>query len=446
MKVEKKKDLISVIIPVYNTVRYLERCIESLLKQTYKNIQIILINDGSDDGSAEICDKYARDNDNVIVVHTKNLGSSAARNLGLKYVLGEYIGFIDSDDYISMDFYECMMKYMIYDVDVVSCGVNVVHTEGKMMRQCTPKNVLTFSGDEIVKNLLETSYINFSMCNKVFRKRRLDNISFPVGKNHEDIPVMYQIAKGCSKIVCINKAKYFYFVRNGSNSRKPFNIGNLYLAISTRDIYMDVKKHYSQYKDVALNRYLEYVMYLIDLINNGKNDRYIKVRMKLEKEIRYYTINILRNSYMDSNLKARLLGTAWESKVDIIKKWNENSDKYLTSTRLFDKWFEKKQKGKQIVWYFKEKNICSIAIYGMSYLGQRLNEELKNSSVNVKYVIDKNAKEIFSDVKLITPTDDMELVDAIVVTATYYYDEIRSFLVNKVQYKIISLEDIINEM
>lgn len=440
------KNLISVVVPVYNTVNYLDKCIMSLVKQTYKPLEIILVDDGSNDGSANICDKYAEDNDNIIVVHTKNGGSSAARNTGLQYVSGEYIGFIDSDDYISEDFYESMMKYMSSDVDVVSCGVNIMYASGKIMRHCMPNEVLTFSGDEIIKELLKTVYVNFSMCNKLFRKKCLSNVWFPIGKNHEDIPVMYEAAKKCSKMVCMNEAKYYYSVRLGSNSRKPFNIGNLYLAVSTRNIYMDVKKHYPQYKNIALNRHFEYVLYLIDLINDGKTNKHRKARMELEQEIRHYSIHILQNDYMNLDLKARLLWAGWESKSAIIKKWHENSDKYLMSTKLFDNWLGKKQKGKRVEQYFIENHIETIAIYGMSYLGQRLNDELKNSGVTVKYVIDKNAKDTASDVRIITPQDEMEAVDAIVVTATYYYDDIKKLLSSKVRYKIISLEDIINSI
>ncbi len=446
MNVEAKNDLVSIIVPVYNTANYLDRCILSLLNQTYKHLQIILIDDGSDDGSTDICYKYAEKYSNILVVHTKNRGSSAARNMGLRYAFGDYISFIDSDDYISEDFFENMMCYMTSDVDVVSCGINIMHSDGKIMRQCMPNEVLIFSRDEIVKELLKTVFVNFSMCNKIFRKKCLSNVRFPLGKNHEDIPVMYKVAKNCSKLVCVNRANYFYVVRVGSNSRKPFNLGNLYLAISTRNIYMDVKRYYPQYKNIALNRHFEYVLYLIDLIHESKNKKYEKVRMELEREIRHFTIHILRNDDINLNIKSRLLQAGWRRKIKIIQQWYENSEKYLMSTKLFDEWFEKKQKGKQLESYFLQNNIHTVAIYGMSYLGQRLNDELKNSCVTVKYVIDKNAKDTVSDVHIITPQDEMKPVDAIIITATYYYDEIRKLLSDKVECKIISLEDIIHSM
>lgn len=447
MKLISKKGVISVIVPIYNTANYLNKCIQSLVNQTYQHLEIILVDDGSNDGSADICDRYASEYDYITVIHTKNGGSSAARNIGIKHGSGDYISFIDSDDYISEDFYESMMNYMLPDVDIVSCGFNTMYPDGKIMKLCTPDRVLYFSGDEVVKELLKTVYVNFSMCNKIFRKKCIENACFPVGKNHEDIPVMYNAAKNCSKIVCINDAKYFYSVRAGSNSRKPFNIGNLYLAVSTRDIYMDVKKYYPQYKRLALNRHFEYVLYLIDLIYDGKTSKYEKVRKEFEREIRHYTVHIIRNNEINLNLKARLLQAGWECKSSIIRQWHENSDKYLISTKLFSQWFEKKQNGKQLEDYFQRNHIYTIAIYGMSYLGQRLYDELKDSNVTVKYVIDKNAKDTASYVRVITPKDEMEPVDAIVVTATYYYNEIRKQLkVNGIKYKIISLEDIIQSM
>ena len=442
----EEQKLISVIIPVYNTAKYLDKCIVSVIKQTYKSLEIILIDDGSNDGSSEICDNYAENYTHIKAIHTKNRGSSAARNIGLQYVSGEYISFIDSDDYVSEDFYESMMLHMLPDIDLVSCGMDTMYPDGKIMRQFTPNHILIVNGDEIVNELLKTTYINFSMCNKIFRRKCIGDIRFPIGKNHEDIPVMYEIAKKCSKVVCINAAKYFYSVRLGSNSRKPFNKVNLYLAISTMNIYMDVKKHFPQYKNSALNRHFEYVLYLIDLINHSRTNKYEMVKEKLEKEIRHYTIQILCNDEMDLNLKARLLESGWRSKVSIIRQWNENADKYLMSTKLFNQWLEKKQNGRRIEEYFQKNHFYVIAIYGMSYLGQRLNDELKNSSVTVKYVIDKNAKDTATDVRIITPQDIMEPVDVIIVSATYYFDEIKKLLNGKIKCKIVSLEDVISSI
>lgn len=446
MNITSKKELISAIVPVYNTADYLNQCIESLINQTYRHLEIILVDDGSDDGSADLCDNYAAGYAHITVIHTKNQGSSVARNTGLSYASGQYISFIDSDDYISEDFYESMMSHMSPDVDIVSCGVNTMYPDGKIMKQCAPDEVLYFNGDEVVKELLKTIYVNFSMCNKLFRKECLRTVRFPVGKNHEDIPAMYQAAKRCSKMVCVNEAKYFYSVRAGSNSRKPFNIGNLYLAVSTWDIYMDVRKRYPQYKNIAMNRHFEYVLYLLDLIRDGRTGRYEKACVELEREIRHYTLHIVKNNEINLNVKARLLQAGWESRSGIIRQWRENSDKYLMSTKLFSQWLANTQKGKTLEGYFRKNHIRTIAIYGMSYLGQRLSDELKNSAVTVSYVIDKNAKDTASDVRLITPQDELEPVDAIIVTATYYYDEIKRLLKSKAGYRVISLEEVIQAM
>ena len=116
------------------------------------------------------------------------------------------------------------------------------------------------------------------------------------------------------------------------------------------------------------------------------------------------------------------------------------------STKLFNQWLEKKQNGRRIEEYFQKNHFYVIAIYGMSYLGQRLNDELKNSSVTVKYVIDKNAKDTATDVRIITPQDIMEPVDVIIVSATYYFDEIKKLLNGKIKCKIVSLEDVISSI
>jgi len=439
------KDTISIIVPVYNTKDYLTECLSSLLNQSYSNLEIILVDDGSTDGSEIICDEFASKDARFKVIHTPNGGTSKARNIGMQYATGKYWNFIDSDDYVSSDFYERLIKELSDDVDIVSCGVDIVQPDGKVMRQSTPKEKMIYCNDEIVRELLiNTTYFNFSMCNKLFRKELFEEIEFPIGKRHEEILVIYEIAKKCKKLICVDKAMYYYNVRLGSNSRHPFNLTNLQMSKATLEMYEDVKCNYPQYIDIALYRHLEYVMFLIEWIADAEED-YTDVRIDLEKHLRKYTDEIKANTFMGDDLKARMLLLAWKSENSIVNKMYERATKYLDITKIFDVWVSKIQKGKNIEEWFKRKNIHNIGIYGMSHLGQRLSDELKETSVSVKFVVDKNVKDTFTDMKIYSPEDEFENVELIVVTANFYFDEIKKIIEKKGDYKIISIKEIIME-
>lgn len=440
------KELISVIIPVYNTKDYLESCLESVINQSYENLEIILVDDGSTDGSSNLCEQFSREDSRIKVIHTVNEGTSAARNKGIQQAGGKYLGFIDSDDYIRKDFYEKLVNKISDDNDIVSCGVDIMHPDGRVMRQSTPKVEIKYYGDEIIRELLiNTTYFNFSMCNKIFRRELFGGVEFPIGKKHEEILVMYEIAKRSKKLTCLNEAMYYYTVREGSNSRHPFNLSNMYMAEATLAIYEDVKQHYKKYTDIALYRHMEYVLFLIEWIEDAEED-FIDVKNQLINHIRRYSIDIYESNYISDDLKARMLLVAWKDKNRVINKCYENSIKYLENTRVLNELLEKKQKGLSIIDYFKKNNIKNIAIYGMSHLGQRFREELRNSDINIKYVIDKNVKDTFSDLKIISPDDDFEPVDMIVVTAVYYYENIKNIVEHKGKYNVISLKKIIKDM
>ena len=138
--------LISVIVPIYNVEKYLERCVESIINQTYKNLEIILVDDGSPDNCPQMCDDYAKKDSRIKVVHKKNGGLSDARNAGMKVATGEYVSFIDSDDYISLDFYETLLETIVdNDSDIVECSVVKFYENGKFDE---------YSDDQMIKILI----------------------------------------------------------------------------------------------------------------------------------------------------------------------------------------------------------------------------------------------------------------------------------------------------
>ena len=201
--------LISVIVPVYNVKEFVEKCLDSLVRQSYKNLEIIVIDDGSTDGSGKICDEFAKKEKNVKVFHRKNGGLSDARNFGIKKAGGEIIAFVDSDDFVSEEYIGAMYKKMTQDdVDVVVCGYNFVK----------PKKDILSGKSVTIKLLTEHETIDIVAWNKLYRKNLfVDNeIWFPKDKKHEDTLTTYKVLSKAQKVAYLDEILYFYNERPGS--------------------------------------------------------------------------------------------------------------------------------------------------------------------------------------------------------------------------------------
>ena len=221
-KYEDKK-LISIIVPVYNVEPYLKRCLDSIINQTYTNIEIILIDDGSTDNSGSICDDYSKQDKRIKVIHKKNSGPSAARNSGLKMSSGEYIGFVDSDDYIETNYLERMMTYN-KNYNVVMCRTRRINGDNINV----PRS-FDYDDDYVILNgkesfaLLCTEKIDCSCCDKLFSKDVKHLISFPDGKINEELEVLTKIFINSEEILYIKDILYSYCSRPNSVTSTPFN-------------------------------------------------------------------------------------------------------------------------------------------------------------------------------------------------------------------------------
>lgn len=209
-------DLISIIIPVYKVEEYLEKCIESVLKQTYTNLQIILVDDGSPDNCGKICDEYAKKDPRIEVIHKVNGGLSDARNVGIAKAKGKYIGFVDSDDYIKEDMYEILINVIKeYDADVSICNLYDV-IDGKEYIRNNENGIQEYSRLEILKEVLLDKNIQSYAWNKLYKKELFDEIKYPIGKKYEDIGTTFYVFEKCNKIVVTSKPEYYYLKRSDS--------------------------------------------------------------------------------------------------------------------------------------------------------------------------------------------------------------------------------------
>ena len=211
-----KNDLISIIIPVYKVEKYLEKCIESVLKQTYTNLQIILVDDGSPDNCGKICDEYAKKDSRIEAIHKANGGLSDARNVGISKAKGRYIGFVDSDDYIKEDMYEILLNLIKkYDADVSICNLYDVIDGNECIRN-KENGIREYSRIDILKEILLDKNIQSYAWNKLYKKELFDEIKYPIGKKYEDIGTTFYLFEKCNKIVVTSEPEYYYLKRADS--------------------------------------------------------------------------------------------------------------------------------------------------------------------------------------------------------------------------------------
>lgn len=217
-------ELISLIIPIYNVEQYLPRCVDSICFQTYRNLEIILVDDGSPDHCGEICEAYAENDSRIKVIHKENGGLSDARNAALDVCTGEYIAFVDSDDYVSADFVETLYHAnRTYHTKLSICGIIRFDQTGKQCVDYAPSNTeKCVSGIEMVETIWQPS-----ACNKLYHRSLFEGIRYPVGKLYEDLFIYHDILSRVDSISFTGKNSYYYFCRQNSIMNKAYDIRNL---------------------------------------------------------------------------------------------------------------------------------------------------------------------------------------------------------------------------
>lgn len=252
--------LISIIVPVYKVEKYLKQCVESILAQTYRNFELILVDDGSPDTCPALCDEFAKVDPRVIVIHKTNGGLSDARNAGLDVAHGEYVGFVDSDDFIAPNMYKVMLhaakennadfvlcNYMRVD----QCGAQIVGAEEQ--QYATNQ---TYGKNEFIHELLQPYGGYYVVAwNKLYRKSLFHDLRFPVGKQHEDEYVIHHIIGNSEVIASVQDCLYYYRQREDSIMARGFSIKSMDYGDALIDRYHFTKqKKYDEWKNVCVYR------------------------------------------------------------------------------------------------------------------------------------------------------------------------------------------------
>lgn len=219
--------MISVVVPIYNVEKYLPRCLNSIIHQTYKNIEIILINDGSTDNSLSICEEYAKIDKRIKIITQKNGGLSSARNTGIEYSHGQYITFVDSDDEIETDMIEYLID-IIQNTDLAVCQRQYITEKGDKIKTNTKAKFRRIYGNKLcMKEFFLSKDIDTVAWGKLYKTNFFKSVRYPLGKYHEDIFTTYKIIAQCDSISIGDKKKYLYRQRNTSISKISFTAKHL---------------------------------------------------------------------------------------------------------------------------------------------------------------------------------------------------------------------------
>ena len=284
---------ISIIVPVYNAEKYLRKCIESILNQTFKDFELILVDDGSTDSSGKICDEYALKDSRIKVIHKENGGLSSARNAGLDVAKGEYIGFVDSDDWIEMDMYgELYRLIKENNTDISVCGINNIKDIKYKNENLKEKiQIIKKEGEEFKKNRYGEYYLGVSVWNKLYRKEVIEDIRFLKDRIYEDLPFGIEVFAKIKSYVYTSKKLYNYFQLNESTTRSKISLKHLSILKNTLYCYEKVSE---EYKQMFLNNIVGNCIYICVVVVNEKSILENKNLLKGMKEILVSNKNLIK--------------------------------------------------------------------------------------------------------------------------------------------------------
>lgn len=306
---------VSIIVPVYNVEKYLKKCIDSILNQSFKDYELILVDDGSTDSSGKICDEYEKKDDRIKVIHKKNGGLSDARNMGIDASSCNFISFIDSDDYIAEDMYEVLYNNLKKeDADISVCGYYRC-LNGKKVSKFKENKYFVVNGKEALRLVLEDKKISVEACTKIYKKSLFDNIRYPVGKLSEDAFTTPTILSKANIVVGTTEPKYYYEIREDSITNSVFKKRDLNVIEAYEHNYNLVMEKFPDLKDQAVFRYYWAHACVLKkmVLSNGFNDfdEYNKVVSSMRKGV----IEIIKNPLFSKQRKFSVVVLLFSKKL-----------------------------------------------------------------------------------------------------------------------------------
>ena len=301
-------ELISIIVPVYKVEKYLEKCVNSILKQTYTNLEIILVDDGSPDKCGQLCDELAKTDDRIKVFHKENGGLSDARNYGVERANGEYIGFVDSDDYIHECMYEELYKAIKKSgTSIAECGVTRVYKNTLRPHYEGEDYFLVLDREGYLKEYLENKRLYGSAWCKLIHRDLAKKIKFPTGKIYEDAFYTLELLKTVDKYTLISGNYYYYYIRENSITTRSFSSKDMDYIEIMNEIEDYTLANFPIFKEQLLVRltfaYISIFNQLLEVDNYKRKSEYKILKNKLKDN--YF--KVLSNKKAPKNLKAAIL-------------------------------------------------------------------------------------------------------------------------------------------
>ena len=261
---------ISIIVPVYNAELYINKCIDSILNQSFKDFELILVNDGSTDNSGRMCEEYGSKDNRIKVFHKENGGQATARNMGLDIAKGDYVGFIDSDDWIDPDMYKSLYDLcMDHNCDISNCTSIIYFKNRTVINGKYP--LIIHDRNQAMATMLEGKLYDEVLCTKLIKRTLLNDIRFPIGIFYEDTAFTYQIIHKCNRLASLGEPKYHYIKHDDSTMDRA--IRNLKIdAVKIYDeIYKFIKLNYPEFTKIVTLKLANNAMIILNLILTSSN-------------------------------------------------------------------------------------------------------------------------------------------------------------------------------
>lgn len=304
----KEKSLVTIVVPMYNVEKYIEKCLDSLINQTYKNIEVIVVNDGSKDNSLTITEKKANQDSRIKIVSQTNQGLSAARNTGIDNANGNYICFVDSDDFVHPDYVKLLLECIVEnDADISVCNFFYIDEEGNTWKRKEKEKKL-YNNEEALKDIFSKEQNTEVMTwNKLYKLQlfRDNKIYFPVGRYHEDNFTTYRLYYYSKKIAMISDELYYYLQRNNSIMGQKFNKKRLDILDA-----IDETKDFFKNKKIKLDEEIQCyeIIAKINILNNMIRDKYKeKERINIIDDIIKNKKAYRKNKFIDKKTKIALI-------------------------------------------------------------------------------------------------------------------------------------------
>lgn len=280
--------MVSIIIPVYNVEKYIERMLATIVKQTYKSLEIILVDDGSTDSCGKICDEWAKKDNRIVVIHKKNGGLSSARNVGINIARGEYLFFCDSDDYISKNCVEYLYNTICNNQADIVVGNYIETSLDNQGFNIYKVDEHVLSGKQAIKEIYGKNNVQMvTAWGKIYKASLFDNIRYPVGLLHEDEGTTYKLYYKCKKVIVSNKPIYAYFINNNSITKKTNKQNYIDLCNVLKEQAIFFEKHNEiEFLDYTCVRYcIQMAAHYLPLNYYGNNVELKRVAKKYYSKI-----------------------------------------------------------------------------------------------------------------------------------------------------------------